>query len=409
MGDFLCQLIERPMPRDGLLGKSPPRQQPDDRRRRRTPSTCRSRWTPIGKTRQPLTFTRDPVAEVLANRGRYIAAILTIARAYRVAGSPGKPPPRLPQLRRWSDNVRSPLVWLGWSDPDESIKAVRAADPVGARVFLVAAPMAFPRLHVGRRGSGRRPRAPSCRPHWVFVRRLRASATGHVEFLRLNDFKGKQSYASCDLILAVTTAATLNAHGITDIQTSSQAAEALRPIAGRLRLHQSSRWASLARDYLHCRCLPAAPHTRWERRYTGGSDCPNVPVAHKLWHDRRCDIRRCDPQLHGTRSDQGVVLERCDQWGDGGPIMILIMLLASRQRVMGQFTLGPWLKTIGWLATAVMAAAAIAMFATWGSSITGNTSVRCAWGPLVAGKEADTGGLVLKVRRCLPPSTKARV
>jgi Mn2+/Fe2+ NRAMP family transporter len=31
----------------------------------------------------------------------------------------------------------------------------------------------------------------------------------------------------------LTTAATLNAHGVTDIQTSSQAAEALRPIAGR--------------------------------------------------------------------------------------------------------------------------------------------------------------------------------
>src|SRR5471032_3219236 len=34
------------------------------------------------------------------------------------------------------------------------------------------------------------------------------------------------------LFIMLTTAATLNAHGITDIQTSSQAAEALRPIAG---------------------------------------------------------------------------------------------------------------------------------------------------------------------------------
>ena len=34
------------------------------------------------------------------------------------------------------------------------------------------------------------------------------------------------------LFIIITTAATLNAHGITDIQTSSQAAEALRPIAG---------------------------------------------------------------------------------------------------------------------------------------------------------------------------------
>ena len=35
------------------------------------------------------------------------------------------------------------------------------------------------------------------------------------------------------LFIMITTAATLNAHGVTDIQTSSEAAEALRPIAGR--------------------------------------------------------------------------------------------------------------------------------------------------------------------------------
>jgi hypothetical protein len=33
---------------------------------------------------------------------------------------------------------------------------------------------------------------------------------------------------------------------------------------------------------------------------------------------------------------------------------------------MRQFTLSPWLKSLGWLATAVMAAAAVGMFATWG-------------------------------------------
>jgi Mn2+/Fe2+ NRAMP family transporter len=36
------------------------------------------------------------------------------------------------------------------------------------------------------------------------------------------------------LFIILTTAATLHAHGVTDIQTSSQAAEALRPIAGKL-------------------------------------------------------------------------------------------------------------------------------------------------------------------------------
>lgn len=49
------------------------------------------------------------------------------------------------------------------------------------------------------------------------------------------------------------------------------------------------------------------------------------------------------------------------------PIMVMIMLMASRRQVMGQFTLSRWLKTLGWLATAAMAVAAIGMFATWGS------------------------------------------
>jgi Mn2+/Fe2+ NRAMP family transporter len=48
------------------------------------------------------------------------------------------------------------------------------------------------------------------------------------------------------------------------------------------------------------------------------------------------------------------------------PIMVMIMLLGSRQKVMRQFTLSPWLKSLGWLATAVMAAAAVGMFATGG-------------------------------------------
>jgi hypothetical protein len=32
---------------------------------------------------------------------------------------------------------------------------------------------------------------------------------------------------------------------------------------------------------------------------------------------------------------------------------------------MGRFTLGPWLKSLGWLATAAMALAAVGMIATW--------------------------------------------
>ena len=47
------------------------------------------------------------------------------------------------------------------------------------------------------------------------------------------------------------------------------------------------------------------------------------------------------------------------------PVMAMIMIMASRREVMGEFALKPWLKSLGWLATAVMTAAAVGMFATW--------------------------------------------
>jgi putative DNA primase/helicase len=77
------------------------------------------------------TFNRDPVADVLADRGKYIAAILTIARAYCVAGKPGRLSP-LASFSQWSDLVRSPLVWLGEADPLASMQRLRDEDPVTA-------------------------------------------------------------------------------------------------------------------------------------------------------------------------------------------------------------------------------------------------------------------------------------
>ena len=61
-------------------------------------------------------------------RGKYIAACLTICRAYIVAGRPGVLP-RLASFEAWSDTVRSALVWLGKADPLDTMEDVRADDP----------------------------------------------------------------------------------------------------------------------------------------------------------------------------------------------------------------------------------------------------------------------------------------
>jgi Mn2+/Fe2+ NRAMP family transporter len=46
--------------------------------------------------------------------------------------------------------------------------------------------------------------------------------------------------------------------------------------------------------------------------------------------------------------------------------MCFMILLASRRKVMGKFTLPWYLKTLGWLATIIMAVAAAGMLLTSG-------------------------------------------
>ena len=70
-------------------------------------------------------FKADPVEIVLADRGPYVAACLTIARAYIVAGVPGRKRPPA-GFKRWSDIVRSALCWLGYTDPCDSTPVVAA-------------------------------------------------------------------------------------------------------------------------------------------------------------------------------------------------------------------------------------------------------------------------------------------
>jgi len=64
------------------------------------------------------------------------------------------------------------------------------------------------------------------------LERAPEQATSDWQRIRIDTYVGMGLSNLVALFIILTTAATLNAHGVTDIQTSSQAAEALRPIAG---------------------------------------------------------------------------------------------------------------------------------------------------------------------------------
>ena len=76
------------------------------------------------------TFKRpDLVREVRAERGRFVSAVLTIVRAWIAAGRPTSECKTSAGFAEWSDLCRQPLLWLGFSDPTESVLEAMADDP----------------------------------------------------------------------------------------------------------------------------------------------------------------------------------------------------------------------------------------------------------------------------------------
>jgi putative DNA primase/helicase len=138
-GDLLCQAVERPLIRIRRLGASDIFEIESCATIYCTGNQLRVRGDMVRRTlisdldaeqeRPELReFAGDPVAAVLADRGRYVSAALVIVRAYLAAGQPGKLP-ALASFQDWSDTVRSALVWLGCADPVISMETARADDP----------------------------------------------------------------------------------------------------------------------------------------------------------------------------------------------------------------------------------------------------------------------------------------
>jgi NRAMP (natural resistance-associated macrophage protein)-like metal ion transporter len=184
--------------------------------------------------------------------------------------------------------------------------------------------------------------------------------------MRLDTFVGMGLSNLVALFIMLTTAATLHAHGHTDIQTSSQAAEALRPIAGRFA------FTIFALGIIGTGLL-ALPVLAGSAAYAVGEalrwpvGLAREPKRAKAFYGTIAiatvigglmNFSPLDPvkALFWSAVVNGVVAV---------PVMVMMMLLASRKDVMGQFVLGRWLKGTGWLSTAVMLVAAIGMFATW--------------------------------------------
>jgi NRAMP (natural resistance-associated macrophage protein)-like metal ion transporter len=191
-------------------------------------------------------------------------------------------------------------------------------------------------------------------------------AKGEFMRIRIDTYIGMGVSNLVALFIVITTAATLNAQGVTEIQTSAQAAEALRGVAGPLT------FAVFAAGIIGTGML-ALPALAGSAAYALGETLSwHVGLARLLRRAKAfyttiavgmvlgvaLNFSPIDPikALYWSAVLNGVVAV---------PVMVTMMFLTMRRSVMTRFTLPPTLQIMGWLATSTMTATVIAMIWSW--------------------------------------------
>jgi NRAMP (natural resistance-associated macrophage protein)-like metal ion transporter len=191
-------------------------------------------------------------------------------------------------------------------------------------------------------------------------------AAKHLRRIKIDTYLGMAFSNIVAFCIILGTAATLSAGGVTDIETSAQAAEALRPLAGNFAFLLFALGiigtGMIAVPVLAGSAAYAVTETfKWKR----GLDLKLLEarefyaiIAFATLGGVALVFSPINPikALFWSAVINGVIAV---------PIMVVMMLLAEDRKVMGDFTVTRRLKALGWLATGTMAAAVMAMFATW--------------------------------------------
>ena len=200
------------------------------------------------------------------------------------------------------------------------------------------------------------------------LERAPQQARAELKRIRIDTLLGMGLSNLVALFIIVSTAATLHAHGVTDIQTSAQAAEALRPVAGKF-VFLIFAIGIIGTGMLAVPVLAGSSayalgeafgwHVGLARK-PGRAKAFYATIALGMIVGGLINFTPIDPikALFWSAVINGVVAV---------PVMVTMMLLSSNRAAMGQFRLPPALKWLGWLSAAAMGAATVGMFATWGA------------------------------------------
>jgi NRAMP (natural resistance-associated macrophage protein)-like metal ion transporter len=197
------------------------------------------------------------------------------------------------------------------------------------------------------------------------VRKAPWQARLHLSRIQVDTYIGMGFSNLVAFFIILTAAMTLHAQGKFDVETSAQAAEALRPIAGEFGVVLFAigiiGTGLLAIPVLAGSAAYAmAGNFRWKNSLELKPALARefyAVIAFATLGGIAIDFTPIDPvkALFWSAVVNGVI---------SAPIMVLTMLMASNTKVMGKFVINRRLKLFGWLATGLMMAAVLVFFYT---------------------------------------------
>ena len=190
-----------------------------------------------------------------------------------------------------------------------------------------------------------------------------SSAPAELRRIRWDTWSGMLYSDLTAYFIILATAITLHTAGITDIETAAQAANALRPLAGNLAFSLFALGILgvglvgvpvLAGSSAYALCDAMGWRFGLERTLGEAPGFYGV-IAVSVLAGLGIQYSPISPMkaLFWSAVVNGVVAV---------PLMAIVILLASKRSVMGDFVAGAPIRVLGWLATAVMGAAAVRMF-----------------------------------------------
>jgi NRAMP (natural resistance-associated macrophage protein)-like metal ion transporter len=183
--------------------------------------------------------------------------------------------------------------------------------------------------------------------------------------IRIDTLTGMAFSSIVSLAIVFATAATLHANGIRDIETSAQAAEALRPIAGNFAFALFA-LGIIGTGLLAVPVLAGSAAYAVTEMFGMAGSLDAKPSKARLFYGTIAVTTLLGVSLQYV----GIDTARALYWAAvvngvlAAPLMAMMMLIVRNPRAMGRLTLGRRATITGWIATGVMAVATIVFFAT---------------------------------------------